>query len=466
MNVFVTGATGTLGKPVVRILVSAGHRVRALSRSEAADAALRALSAEPVRADLFDPASLEPAMVGVDAVLHLASRIPGTSRLARREAWRETDRIRRDGTRNLVDAAISAKVQVFVYPSVVFLYPDGGANWLDARTEPEPAEYLSTTLLAESEVARFAASARASSDARGVSLRMAGFYGPESSQTREMLNLAQRGVSPIFGRDDAFVPTIWIEDAARAVVAAMLKAPSGVFDAVDDQPLTRRDHRISMAQAVGRSSLRRIPDVFAPLVLGVVAGTLTRSQRVSNERFKAETGWTPEVKSAREGWARLASSVTAARSVPSDQSRFSAWALAALLYLMLTGLLVGVWAQFAPRSFYDAFPGLGFAWVSVDGPYNEHLVRDVGGLNLALAVLAVVALVTGRRSVTRAFGLASLVYQLPHLIYHVVHVGALPTTLEQILQTGTLVLATLASFALLEPTRSSTPSSAQAERLA
>jgi nucleoside-diphosphate-sugar epimerase len=459
MNVFVTGATGTLGEPVVRMLVSAGHHVRALSRSEFADAVLRELGAEPVRAVLFDSISLETAMVGADAVLHLASRIPGASRLGRREAWRETDRIRRDGTRNLVNAAISAKLQAFVYPSVVFLYPDSGADWLDARTKPEPAEYLASTLEAESEVARFA-----SQGGRGISLRMAGFYGPESSQTQEMLNLARRGLAPVFGRDDALMPTIWVEDAARAVVAAMLEAPSGVFDVVDDQPLTRRDHRAILAQTVGRSSLWRIPDALTSFVLGVVSGTLTRSQRVSNERFKAVTSWKPEVKNAREGWARIASSLPTAQSVSSDQSGFSAWALAALVYLMLTGLLVGVWAQFAPRSFYDAFPGLGFAWVNVDGPYNEHLVRDVGGLNLALTVMAVLPLVTGRRSIARAFGLAFLVYQLPHLIYHVIHVGALPTTLDQILQTLTLALATLAPIALLEPARPSTRDSARAKR--
>jgi 2-alkyl-3-oxoalkanoate reductase len=464
MNVFVTGATGTLGKPAVRLLVGAGYRVCALSRSEASDAALRELGAEPVRADLFDPASLEMAMIGVDAVLHLASRIPGTAQLARREAWRETDRIRRDGTRNLVDAAISARVQAFVYPSVVFLYPDGGTDWLDERTRPEPAEYLRTTLEAESEVARFAAHTGRGTG-RGVSLRMAGFYGPESSQTHEMLNLARRGIAPIFGRDDAFVPTVWVQDAARAVVAAMLNAPSGVFDVVDDQPLTRRDHRISMAQAVGRSSLRRIPDALAPLVLGVVAGTLTRSQRVSNERFKAATGWTPEVKNAIEGWVRLAPGKSTIRSTSSDPAKLSAWAVAALVYLTLTGLLVGVWAQFAPRSFYDTFPGLAFSWVSLDGPYNEHLVRDVGGLNLSLVVLALIALVTRRRSIARAFGLASLAYQLPHLIYHVAHVGALPTALDQILQTLTLLLATLAPLALLEPTRPSATNSAQAKQL-
>ncbi|HTO00773.1 MAG TPA: hypothetical protein VL068_08885, partial [Microthrixaceae bacterium] len=70
------------------------------------------------------------------------------------------------------------------------------------------------------------------------------------------------------------------------------------------------------------------------------------------------------------------------------------WQRLALGYLALNSLVVGIWAQFAPRSFYDDFPGFGAVWVAVDGPYNEHLVRDVGGLNLALAVVLIAALVT------------------------------------------------------------------------
>lgn len=64
----------------------------------------------------------------------------------------------------------------------------------------------------------------------------------------------------------------------------------------------------------------------------------------------------------------------------------------ALAYLSLTSAVVGVWAQFFPRAFYERFPGFGI-WVAGDGPYNEHLIRDVGGLNLALAVLALLACV-------------------------------------------------------------------------
>jgi len=97
----------------------------------------------------------------------------------------------------------------------------------------------------------------------------------------------------------------------------------------------------------------------------------------------------------------------------------------ALGILALIGIQVGVWAAFAPRSFYDDFPGSGRVWVAVDGPYNEHLVRDVGALNLALAVVAIVAFVTLSRTAVLAAGGAWLAYGIPHLVYHLRHLDTL-----------------------------------------
>ncbi|HEY8060766.1 MAG TPA: hypothetical protein VID94_18505 [Acidimicrobiales bacterium] len=97
----------------------------------------------------------------------------------------------------------------------------------------------------------------------------------------------------------------------------------------------------------------------------------------------------------------------------------------ALAILAVVGLQVGLWAAFAPQSFYDDFPGAGRIWVGVDGPYNQHLVRDVGALNLALAVVAIVAFVTLSRAAVLAAGGAWLAYGVPHLIYHLRHLDPL-----------------------------------------
>ena len=120
-----------------------------------------------------------------------------------------------------------------------------------------------------------------------------------------------------------------------------------------------------------------------------------------------------------------------------------------LWFLLLSSLFVGLWAQLIPASFYQHFPGLRWAWVSLDGPYNEHLLRDVGGLNLALAVLTLLALLEPSPTLLRATGLGTLVYQVPHAIYHAARLDLLPSTLQQTLQVFVLSLGILASLIIL-----------------
>lgn len=90
----------------------------------------------------------------------------------------------------------------------------------------------------------------------------------------------------------------------------------------------------------------------------------------------------------------------------------------ALGYLFLFSVQIGAWALIAPRSFYDDFPGAGRSWISIDGPYNEHLVRDVGALNLAIAVIVLWAAVTLAPTLIRAAAVAAMVWGVPHLVYH------------------------------------------------
>lgn len=303
MKVFVTGGTGVLGTATARVLSERGHTVTGLAHSEASIETLRGIGVEPVRGGLFDVASLSRAIVGVDAVLHLATRIPPISKMRKRSAWNENDRIRSEGTRNLVSAAIANGVEVIVYPSITLLYPDSGDRWIDSvQTAPDAIAFLTSTLEAESQIERFTSEGR-----RGVTLRLGPLYGPTSSQTQELLGYAGRGIAAVIGPDDAYYPSLWIDDAARAIVMAMEQASPGVYDVVDDEPLARRDLGPAMAAAVGRDRLRRLPGLLVRIVSGSTLVAINgRSQRVSNARFKDETGWEPSVKSAREGWRQLA----------------------------------------------------------------------------------------------------------------------------------------------------------------
>ncbi|HWM02357.1 MAG TPA: NAD(P)H-binding protein [Actinophytocola sp.] len=103
-----------------------GHQVRALATNSDSAARLRSAGAEPVSVSLFDRARLAAAVTGVQAILHLATRIAPTSTARRRAAWQENDRIRAEGTRNLVESALAASVGAVVNPSFASIYADGG----------------------------------------------------------------------------------------------------------------------------------------------------------------------------------------------------------------------------------------------------------------------------------------------------------------------------------------------------
>jgi hypothetical protein len=133
-----------------------------------------------------------------------------------------------------------------------------------------------------------------------------------------------------------------------------------------------------------------------------------------------------------------------------------------LAILAVGSMLVGVWAGFAPRSFYDDFPGTGHAWVSADGPFNEHLVRDVGWLNLALAFVVIVALVSLARAAVVAAAGAAIVAGVPHLAYHVAHLDVFGTA-DQIGNVVSLSLGPVVGVILLVLTvrRREVPASAK-----
>jgi nucleoside-diphosphate-sugar epimerase len=298
---FVTGATGALGTPAGALLGASGHTVRALATSPSSARRLREAGAEPVETSLFDRPGLAAAVRGADAILHLATRIAPASRARTRGAWRANDRIRVEGTRNLVDAALASGVGVFVYPSFAPVYADGGARWIAAGAPVDPMEVLESTLVAEDEVVRHAAGG-----GRGVVLRMAGVYGPHSATTRDVFALARRGISAFAGPADAYQPLVWDDDAAAAlVVESTTEGLRGTYDVVDDEPLTRAQLAEILADLVGRP-VRCPPTWLVRLALGRRMAFLLRSHRVSNRRFTAATGWTPQVRSAADGLPRLA----------------------------------------------------------------------------------------------------------------------------------------------------------------
>ena len=121
-----------------------------------------------------------------------------------------------------------------------------------------------------------------------------------------------------------------------------------------------------------------------------------------------------------------------------------------LVILAAMQVLVGAWALAAPRAFYDGFPSPRHAWVALLPPYNEHLVRDVGALNLALTVVLGAAAWTLDRTMIRVALLALIVFAVPHAIFHAGHLAGFPAA-DAVAQTvGTVLqlVLTVSLFAL------------------
>jgi hypothetical protein len=125
---------------------------------------------------------------------------------------------------------------------------------------------------------------------------------------------------------------------------------------------------------------------------------------------------------------------------------------AGLVVVSIPAAILAVWATAAPRSFYDEFPGAGHSWVSPSGPYNEHLVRDVGAFNLGLLVLALFAFVTLERRVVQAALAAFAAAGTPHLVFHLTDTESLPTA-DNVVSLAALVLVVAVPLALLPLTR-------------
>ncbi len=297
MKLFVTGGTGVLGRGVLPRLVADGHVVHALARSDASAAALTGVGVTPVRADLFDPGAIAAAVRGSDGVLHLATKIPAARQALRASAWAENDRIRTEGTRLLVDAALAGGAGLFVYQSVTFGYADGADRWLDEDAPLDISARLASSYAGEVEIRRVD-----DAGGRAVTLRGAWFYGPDSSSTTTAVSAARRGVALVFGALGGYLPVLHTDDAATAFAAAV-HAPAGVYNVTDDAPLTRSAHRDAMQEALGCGRLRALPRFAA----GRPGAYLARSQRVSNARFREATGWTPCFADAAVGWRHVAS---------------------------------------------------------------------------------------------------------------------------------------------------------------
>ena len=295
MRIFVTGSTGVIGRRAIPRLVAAGHQVTGVARTPEKSGRVIEMGATPVQVDLFDPAAMRHAVAGHDTVINLATSIPPSSRTFVPGAWRENDRIRRDASRYLAQAALAGGADRLIQESFAPIYPDRGDAWIDESAPLQPARYNRSVLDAEAAADRFTTSGHV-----GVVLRFAFFYGPDSDFTADFIRFVRRGWAPTLGSPDGFVSSVSHDDAAAAVVAA-LGLPAGVYNVVDDEPLPRREFFGSLAATLGVAP-PRFPPAWLARLTGSLGEMLARSQRISNRKLRDTSGWAPAIRSAKDGW--------------------------------------------------------------------------------------------------------------------------------------------------------------------
>ena len=306
-KILVTGATGVVGRRLVPILIREGHSVVAMTRRSRSRETLEGMGAVPVQASFDDTASLRRAAAGCDAVVNLATHMPESStELIRRSSWKENDAIRTRGSSNLVDAALAEGVARFIQESFAPLYSDRGDRWIDEAVPLRPVRYNRSVLDAEASAVRFSTAGGA-----GVVLRFAAFYGPDSRFLIEgIAQLRRTGRAFLPGSFDAFLSSISHDDAATAAATA-LTVPRGTYNVSEDEPVTRRDYFDSLARALGLPAPKPFP-WYGRVILGSLGECLARSQRISNRRLKAASGWSPRYRSVREAWPHVAAALPTA----------------------------------------------------------------------------------------------------------------------------------------------------------
>jgi nucleoside-diphosphate-sugar epimerase len=297
MKIFIAGASGVLGRRLVRQFAARGHTVIGLVRSAKAEKAVKEAGGEPRHADLFDAESLARAAVGCDTVIHAATAIPGKQKTTPAD-WAMNDHIRRKGTRCLTEAAAKIGAKHYLQQSIAWVArPKDDAPFdEDSPLVAEPA--IQSAIDAET-IAREAESAEGFT----VSILRGGFfYDCESAHTRMIADGLRKRQMPIIGGGSAEWAMIHSDDAAGAYVAAAEMPTSGVWHIVDNERVQVGAFLTEFAVRLGAPAPRRVPAWLAKWFAGEkTVEYFTRSTRTTNGRFRRDFGWAPNYPTYREG---------------------------------------------------------------------------------------------------------------------------------------------------------------------
>lgn len=305
MKVFVAGATGVLGRPLVPMLVAAGHEVTGTTRSPNRVASIDATGARGIVCDALDRDAVHRAVAesAPEVVIHQLTALPDKFAELRRGS-EPTNRLRRDGTRNLLGAALAAGTRRVIAESIAFVYPPSGP----LATEETPrwqhgAEPYAGLIGALTELED---SVTGTDGVEGVVLRYGTLYGPGTwyASDGDMTTQLRKRLLPVVGSGAGVTSFLHVEDAATATLAALDHGAPGIYNVVDDDPVTFRDLFPALADLLGAKPPRHVPVWLArPLAGAAGIAVMTGQRGASAEKARRELGWAPRYASWRDGFA-------------------------------------------------------------------------------------------------------------------------------------------------------------------
>lgn len=305
MRILVAGATGVIGRRLVPLLTAVGHEVAGLSRSRDRAGAIEAAGARVVVADALDRAALAAAVreAAPEAVVNLLTAIPAAPDPRHMDRdFAATDRLRTEGTRNLIAAAASAGARRLIAEGLAYAYQPGAgladeeAPLWTRRTPKQFAPVLAALMDLES----------ATTAAGGLVLRFGHLYGPGTMYAADGAFTAQVRAAkvPVVGGGDAVFSFVHTADAASAIVAALDRDVTGALNIVDDAPAPLRAWLPAFARMLGARPPRHLPAAVARLAVGGWGVAFMNELRgADNARARLRLDWRPRHASWADGLA-------------------------------------------------------------------------------------------------------------------------------------------------------------------
>ena len=306
MRVFLAGATGVIGRPLLEALVGAGHDVVGTTRSPERADAIRSGGAEPVVVDARDTDALRAAVIEArpDVVINQLTNLPKKLDYKRpEETFGATTDLRGRVGPALAGAAAEAGAKRLISQSVCFFYSSTGTPVHD---EEDPLLDLPPELPQARATLALEALERSTVETpgiEGVVLRYGFFYGPGAEAVDgAAADDVRRRRAPIVGGGTGIFSLVEVGDAASATALAVERG-SGIYNVCDDEPAPMSDWLPAYAAALGAKPPRRVPAWLARLVAGKQAvASATSLEGASNAKAKRELGWQPRYPSWRQGF--------------------------------------------------------------------------------------------------------------------------------------------------------------------